>query len=85
MTSYRFLALRNSALKAVSGKTYYKVAIILEVNNEVVVKTSMGKRCIADYTNTFSHGFAYFVLHPSVKRPFFAAKNSSLFYAFYLF
>ena len=39
MTSDRFLALINSTLKVVSGKNYSKVGIILEVNNEVVVKT----------------------------------------------
>ena len=34
----------------------------------------MTKRCIADYTNTV----AYFVLHPSFKRPFFIGKNPNL-------
>ena len=38
------------------------------------------KRCIADYTSTSLHGFAYFVLHPSFKRSFFVGKNSNLFY-----
>ena len=39
MTSDRFLALSNSALKKVSGKNYSKVGIILKVNNEVVAET----------------------------------------------
>ena len=79
MTSDRFLALSNSALKVVSGNNHYKVGIILEVNNEFVVETLMAKRCIAYYTNASLHGFAYFVLHPSCKRPFFVGKNSNLF------
>ena len=61
MTSYRFSALGNSALKVVSGKNYSTFGIILEVNNEVLVETCMAKRCIADYTNTSLHGFAYIV------------------------
>ena len=40
----------------------------------------MVKRCIADYTNPSLHGFAYFVLHSSFKRPFMGVKNSNLFY-----
>ena len=59
MTSDRFLALSYSALKVVS-KNYSKVGIILEVNNEVVVQTRMVKRCMAEYTSTSLHGFAYF-------------------------
>ena len=80
MTSDQFLALSNSALKEVSGKNYSKVGIILEVNNEIAVETRMSKRCIADYTNTSLNGSAYFLLHPSFKRPFFVVKNSNLFY-----
>ena len=63
-------------------KRFLKFGIFLEVNNEVLVETWMAKRCIADYTNTYSHGFAYFVLHPSFKRPFFVGKNSNLKLAF---
>ena len=59
------------------GKTIPKVGIILEVNNEVLVKTWMEKRCIADYTNTSLHGFVYFVHHP-FKKPFLVGKNSYL-------
>ena len=33
------LMLRNSALKVVNRKSYSKVGIILEVNNEVIVET----------------------------------------------
>ena len=33
MTSDRFLALSNSALKVVSGKNYSRVGIILELSN----------------------------------------------------
>ena len=68
-----------------SGKCqkYCKVWIILEVNNdEVVVETWMARRSIADYINTSLHGFAYFVLHPSFKRPFFAGENSNLLHRF---
>ena len=39
MTSDRFLALNNLALKVVSAKKHAKVAGFLEVNNEVVVET----------------------------------------------
>ena len=63
MTSDRFLALNNSALKVVIGENYSKVGIALEVNNEVVVEAWLAKRCIADYTNTSLHGIAYFRLH----------------------
>ena len=59
------------------GKTIPKVGIILEVNNEVLVKTWMTKRCLADYTNTSLHGFVYFVHHP-FKKPFLVGKNSYL-------
>ena len=59
------------------GKTIPKVGIILDVNNEVLVKTWMAKRCIADYTNTSLHAFVYFVHHP-FKRPFLVGKNSYL-------
>ena len=45
MTSDRFLALSNSALKVFSGKNYSKVRIIFEVNNEVVVEAWMAKIC----------------------------------------
>ena len=62
MTRDRFLALSNSTLKVVGGKSYSKFGIILEVNNEVVVKTCMAKRCIADYTNISLHGFANLVI-----------------------
>ena len=79
MASDRFLVLSNSALKVLS-KNYSKVGIILDVNNEVVVETWMAKRCIDDYTSASLHGFAYFVLQPSFKRPFFVGKNSNLFY-----
>ena len=65
----RFLALSNSALKVVRGENYSKVGIILEVNNKVV-KTSMAKKYIADYTNTSLNDFAHFVVHPSFKRLF---------------
>ena len=46
----------------------------------VVVETWMTKRCIADYTNTSLQGFAYFVPHPSFKRPLIEGKKSNLFY-----
>ena len=59
----------------VTGKNYFKVGIILEVNNEVVVETRMAKRCIANYTNIPLHGFTYSALHPSFKRPFSVGKN----------
>ena len=62
VTSDRFLALTNSAFTVVSEKNYSKFGIILDINNEVVVETLMAKRCIADYTNTSLHGFAYSVL-----------------------
>ena len=42
------LSYSNSALKLVSGKNNSKLGIILEVNNAVVVKTSMMKRCLAE-------------------------------------
>ena len=61
-TRDRFLALSNSTLKVVGGKSYSKFGIILEVNNEVVVKPRMAKRCIADYTNISLHGFANLVI-----------------------
>ena len=82
MISDQFLALNNIALKVVSVKKYSKVWIILEVNNEVVAETWMARRSIADYINTSLHGFAYFVLHPSFKRPFFAGENSNLLHRF---
>ena len=69
MTSGRFLAWSKSALQVASGKNYSEVWIISEVNNEVVVETWMAKRCIADYTNTYLHTFAYSVLRPSFKKP----------------
>ena len=61
-----FLALSNSKLKVVSLKNYFKVGIILEVYNDVVVETCMAERYVADYTNTSLHGFAYFVLQALV-------------------
>ena len=79
LTRDRFLALRNFTLKLISEKTYSKLQIILEVNNALVVETWMTKRCIADYTNTSLHGFAYFVPHP-FKRPLIVGKKSNLFY-----
>ena len=39
MTSDRFLALSNSALKVVSEKNYPKVGIIFGVNSKVLVET----------------------------------------------
>ena len=75
MTRGHFLALSNSALKVVSGKKYSKVGIILEVNNDVAVERWIAKICIADYTNTSLHGFAYFIFHSSFKRPFFVGKK----------
>ena len=62
MTSDRFLALSNLTLKVVIGKNYSKFEIILEVNNTVALEIWIMKRCIADYTNTSLHGFAYFEL-----------------------
>ena len=47
------------------GKNYSKVGVVLRVNNEVVVKIWMTKRCTADCTSTSLHGLAYFVIHPS--------------------
>ena len=38
MTSDRFLALSNSALKVLIGN-YSKIGVVLEVNNEVLVET----------------------------------------------
>ena len=70
----------NSTLRLISGENYSKLQIISEVNNAVVVKTRMTKTCIADYTNTFLLGFAYFVPHPSFKRPLIVSKKSNLFY-----
>ena len=70
----------NSTLKLITGEKYSKLEIILEVNNAVVVKKWMTKRCIADYTNTSLHGFAYFLSHPSLKRPLIVSKKSNLFY-----
>ena len=52
------LALNNSALKRVVGKTIPNLGL----NNEIAVETWVMKRFIADYTNTSLHGFAYFVL-----------------------
>ena len=64
MKSDWFLALSNSASKVVPiGKNYSKVGVVLRVNNDVVVKTWMTKRCTADYTSTSLHGLAYFVIH----------------------
>ena len=71
--------LRNSTLKLISGENYSKLEIILEVNNAVLFKKWMMKRCIADYTNTSLHGFAYFVPHP-FNRPLIVSKKSNLFY-----
>ena len=45
------------------GKNYSKVGVVLRVNNEVVVKIWMTKRCTADYSSTSLHGLAYFVIH----------------------
>ena len=59
MTSDRFLVLSNSVLKVKSEKNYSKFGLILEVTNEVAVKTWMLKKCIADDTNT-SNTFIYF-------------------------
>ena len=73
-------SVKNSTLKLISGKNYSKLEIILEVNNAVVLETWMTKSCIADYTNTSLHGFAYFVLHPFFKRPLIVGKKSNLFY-----
>ena len=78
MASNQFLALNNLALKVESAKNYYKVEIILDVNNEDVVETLMAKRSITDYMNTSFHCFSYLVLHSSFKRPFFVGKNSNL-------
>ena len=39
MTSDRFLVLSNSVLKVKSEKNYSKFGLILEVTNEVAVKT----------------------------------------------
>ena len=72
--------LRNSTPKLISGKNYSKIEIVLEVNNAVVVKTWMTKSCIADYNKLLYNGFAYFVLHPSFKRPLIVGKKSNLFY-----
>ena len=71
--------LRNSTLKLISGENYYKLETTLEVNNALVVKTWMAKRCIADYTNTSLHGFAYFIPHP-FKRPLIVSKKPNLFF-----
>ena len=38
MTRDRFLALSNSTLKVLSGKSYSRFGIILEVNNTVVLE-----------------------------------------------
>ena len=66
MKSDWFLTLSNSASKVVPiGKNYSKVGVVLRVNNEVVVKIWMTKRCTADCTSTSLHGLAYFVIHPS--------------------
>ena len=59
MTSNQFLVLNNSALKLVNDTNCYKFGIILEVNNDVVVKTWMVEKCIADYTKYF---FAWFCI-----------------------
>ena len=40
----------------------------------------MVKKSIDDCSNTSLLGFAYFVLHPSFKIPFFVVKNSNLFH-----
>ena len=75
MTRDWFLALNNLALKVVCVKNYSKVGTISKVHNEVAVETWMAKRSIADYINASLHGFAYYIIHTSFKRPFFVGKN----------
>ena len=85
MTSDWFLAVDNLTLKVVYAKNYCKVGIISKVHNEVVVETWMAKRSIADYNKTSLHGFAYYILHTSFKRPFFVGKNLFIYLFIYLF
>ena len=70
-------SIKQVKIKSGKWENYSKVGVKLEVNNEVLVEAWMAKRYIVDYTSTSLHDFAYFVLHPSFKRPFFVGKNSN--------